>query len=332
MEIRSKFKVGDQVRVFLYEGIYEICGVTLIPSNNEYKYDLERYSVDCEHESFGNYSEEKLTLYKAKEPEEAEKQMKRDNKDKLDWSQIPFKLLNGLVRVLMYGAKKYTKRNWAKGAPVSEIYNSLQRHINSFMEGEDNDKESGLSHLGHAQANLMFLVHVIDNKKQFDDRSKDKSPSKVTRGYYNDTGDTVYVNLSELDNIDEKYFKKEGLAPKIKGNKFNKFDIVTVKPFVDPFVITWVSESLGSYIYDLTSCESGAHTTIDDEIERNLTLYKKKGLAPKGGVCKYVDPKDKCDSICDHCKPKFYCQRVFGGYCICSNQCDECKEFGPKEM
>lgn len=133
-------------------------------------------------------------------------QMKRDNKDKLDWSQIPFKLLNGQVRTLMFGAKKYGRRNWETGAPISEIYNSLQRHINSFMEGEDNDKESGLSHLGHAQANLMFLVHVMDNRKEFDDRSKEGLAPKGGILCYDDNGQPYYIKSGT---INKEYLKQD---------------------------------------------------------------------------------------------------------------------------
>ena len=57
--------------------------------------------------------------------------------------------------------------------PVTEVYESMQRHMNAFMGGEDCDEESGLPHLGHAMCNLMFLSNYMTHRPQFDDRYKD---------------------------------------------------------------------------------------------------------------------------------------------------------------
>lgn len=107
----------------------------------------------------------------------------RFNEGKIKWSLVDFKSLEPMVQVLMYGANKYSKDNWKKGLPITEIFDSLQRHLNSFMSGEDVDVESGLSHLGHAQCNLMFLIHMLNNKPELDDRFKSletKEPKHIT--------------------------------------------------------------------------------------------------------------------------------------------------------
>ena len=41
------------------------------------------------------------------------------------------------------------------------------------MEAEDNDKESGISHIGHIQCNALFLAWMIENRPDMDDRFKE---------------------------------------------------------------------------------------------------------------------------------------------------------------
>lgn len=60
--------------------------------------------------------------------------------------------------------------NWKKGLPILSICESLKRHLDAFMEGQDNDPESGLNHIGHIQANALFLAWMLENKPEFDDR------------------------------------------------------------------------------------------------------------------------------------------------------------------
>lgn len=95
-----------------------------------------------------------------------------DNKP--DWSLVPFESLEGMVKVLEFGAKKYDGWNWTNGGGFSytRVLRSCLRHIFAYMRGEDNDPESGLSHIHHAMCNLLFISHYIGNKEKFnkDDR------------------------------------------------------------------------------------------------------------------------------------------------------------------
>lgn len=61
---------------------------------------------------------------------------------------------------------------WKEGLSVTECTESLLRHVFAFKEGENTDPESGLSHLGHAACNIMFLTYYMLFKPEFDDRSK----------------------------------------------------------------------------------------------------------------------------------------------------------------
>lgn len=75
-----------------------------------------------------------------------------------------------LAKVLGYGAEKYEAHNWKIGLPISRYYSACQRHLLAFNSGETNDPESGLSHLGHAACNLMFMLYMLKHKPELDDR------------------------------------------------------------------------------------------------------------------------------------------------------------------
>lgn len=96
----------------------------------------------------------------------------RFNQGKAKWSLVPQSALLPMVQVLEFGAKKYDAHNWQKGLKVTEICESMKRHLDSFMEGEDNDVESLISHVGHIQCNAMFLAWMLKNRPDMDDRFK----------------------------------------------------------------------------------------------------------------------------------------------------------------
>jgi hypothetical protein len=94
----------------------------------------------------------------------------RYNTGKLRWSLVSWKALEPMVRVLEFGAEKYSDWNWAKGLKYTEICESMLRHIHAFIEGEDDDPESKLHHVGHILCNAMFLSYMFIFKKDMDDR------------------------------------------------------------------------------------------------------------------------------------------------------------------
>ena len=94
----------------------------------------------------------------------------RFNTNKTKWSLVPQSALIPMVEVLEFGANKYSAFNWMKGLSVTEICESLKRHLDSFMEGQDNDVESTLSHIGHIQCNALFLSWMMQNRRDMDDR------------------------------------------------------------------------------------------------------------------------------------------------------------------
>jgi len=96
----------------------------------------------------------------------------RYNFGKPKFHLIPMSLLEDTARVWEYGAKKYAAWNWAKGADWSVPYDSLQRHLTAWQNGEHLDPESGLPHTAHMMCNVMMLAHYEKFYPEGDDRPK----------------------------------------------------------------------------------------------------------------------------------------------------------------
>jgi hypothetical protein len=85
--------------------------------------------------------------------------------DLLDWSA-----LEGLARVLTFGASKYEPNNWRSGIVNSRLIASLLRHLAAIQRGEDIDPESGLPHIDHLGCNWLFLSYNFKHRPDLDDR------------------------------------------------------------------------------------------------------------------------------------------------------------------
>lgn len=85
---------------------------------------------------------------------------------------IPWESMEGVAQVLDFGRCKYQAHNWRKGFLWTRLASAALRHIFSWLSGEDNDKESGLSHIDHATCCLMFLsAHIKSKAMGKDDRA-----------------------------------------------------------------------------------------------------------------------------------------------------------------
>ncbi len=96
----------------------------------------------------------------------------RFNKGKLNWGLFPMTAAGEVVKVLMYGARKYTVGNWQKGCPWVETWESAMRHMILWRDGEDIDPESGCHHLAHVCCNMLFLLWYWPRKVGQDDRKE----------------------------------------------------------------------------------------------------------------------------------------------------------------
>ena len=87
----------------------------------------------------------------------------RYNNGKPDFSLLPLSTLTEVVRVLEYGAEKYERNNWLKPTNWEVSFGCLMRHMSAWQAGEDNDPESGRSHLAHAACNILQMLHQLEN-------------------------------------------------------------------------------------------------------------------------------------------------------------------------
>lgn len=76
--------------------------------------------------------------------------------EKAMWDLLDFEFMDQSVKVLTMGAIKYAPNNWHKVKP-HRYRAAMMRHISAYLQGQECDPESNLSHLAHVFCNIMFL-------------------------------------------------------------------------------------------------------------------------------------------------------------------------------
>jgi hypothetical protein len=114
----------------------------------------------------------------------------RYNDGKLQWGLVHFKSLEPMIQVLEFGAKKYAPDNWKKQMDRKKLLESAMRHMAALMDGQENDPETGLSHIGHLMCNALFYSYHFAIKK--DDLVSSDSNTGIARF---DDGSEIIVAL-----------------------------------------------------------------------------------------------------------------------------------------
>ena len=71
---------------------------------------------------------------------------------------VPVELIRAVAAVREYGTAKYHDTdNWKRVEP-QRYRDALYRHWLAYLDGEKNDRESGLPHLWHLATNAAFLI------------------------------------------------------------------------------------------------------------------------------------------------------------------------------
>lgn len=83
----------------------------------------------------------------------------KHDQGKPDLSLLDRAAMEEVALVLGFGAQKYSRDNWRSGISKERLIASVLRHAMASNDGELKDPESGLSHLAHAIAGLMFALH-----------------------------------------------------------------------------------------------------------------------------------------------------------------------------
>jgi hypothetical protein len=78
---------------------------------------------------------------------------------KRDFTLLPWGGVEEIVKVLEFGAAKYSRDNWKHVEGAQHRYTKAAfRHLIAYNNGEINDPESGLPHLAHLGCCILFLL------------------------------------------------------------------------------------------------------------------------------------------------------------------------------
>jgi hypothetical protein len=93
----------------------------------------------------------------------------RDNKPRLDLLEHSADI--EIAAALLTGAAKYGVGNYRNVPIAARVYGAaIKRHVGAWLEGQELDPESGLSHLAHIGANVHVLFGALDAGTLQDDR------------------------------------------------------------------------------------------------------------------------------------------------------------------
>jgi hypothetical protein len=87
---------------------------------------------------------------------------KKYDQDKTDWSLLPWREVEQVVRVLMFGAERYGRFDWqhfvARGKNEERYFAAAVRHLTAWKTGHKLDPETNLHHLAHALCCIIFVL------------------------------------------------------------------------------------------------------------------------------------------------------------------------------
>lgn len=79
---------------------------------------------------------------------------------KLRWDLLPLDLIEKIVEIYTFGAKKYAANTWADLPDGENRYRAaLMRHMAAHCKGEFRDPESGLLHAANMAWNAIAVLH-----------------------------------------------------------------------------------------------------------------------------------------------------------------------------
>jgi len=95
---------------------------------------------------------------------------------------IPQSAMVILSRVMALGAAKYQPYNWRSKKVRATVYvSAAQRHLAQWLDGDSNDEESTVSHLGHVMACCAILLDAQATGNLVDDRPEPGATSRLIK-------------------------------------------------------------------------------------------------------------------------------------------------------
>jgi hypothetical protein len=186
----NSLQKGD---VLLYDGlggnydvIIESCAITkTINNNNFYSYmvNMPKWAemVEGTQLTLIGHTNKNNTVPPPIIPTTEKPKGLRFNSNKIRMDLVPYSAIEGIAKVLTYGANKYTIKdeegniitkgdnNWKLGMPWLDVYASLDRHLGAWLKGEDYD-ESGELHIDHVLTNAAFIKEYMSIHPEGDNR------------------------------------------------------------------------------------------------------------------------------------------------------------------
>lgn len=123
---------------------------------------------------------------------------------------IPTELIEGVGRVLTFGANKYSEDDWRgfKSSDHKRLIGAAMRHMEAYRGGEYLDPESGLPHLAHIATNCGFLL-ALDKPV---DISKYAGSVAEEHDFIDMTSDEYELAIVKLGDSFQELFKDKGRA------------------------------------------------------------------------------------------------------------------------
>ena len=116
-------------------------------------------------------------------------------KDRIGQTKPPLDLIPPAAEILEavvmgLGARKYGPYNWRSAHVRATIYiAAAKRHLVQWLDGQDDDPESGVSHLAHARACLGILLDALATGHLVDDRPAPGVAAALVERHTQATGD-----------------------------------------------------------------------------------------------------------------------------------------------
>jgi hypothetical protein len=122
-------------------------------------------------------------------PRAVRRQAGENPKDRLGERKPPLHLIPAAAEiaesvVMALGARKYGQFNWRRTKVRASVYvAAARRHLLQWFDGEDDDLETGVSHLASARACLGILLDAVATGNAVDDRPPKGAASALIERY-----------------------------------------------------------------------------------------------------------------------------------------------------
>jgi hypothetical protein len=124
-------------------------------------------------------------------------------------STVPAPVLAEVGLAMLEGAAKYGRHNYrAVGVRASVYFDATWRHLAAWWEGEDDDPDSGLSHVTKAIASLVVIRDAMLRGKVVDDR-----PPKSQDGWLARLNEKAAAILDRYAGRDPHHYTQQNTAP-----------------------------------------------------------------------------------------------------------------------